>query len=130
MFHPLFKTLATQPELLAEHAGAYAELAAVEAAGLGLRLRRQALLWCLLAASAALAAGLAGVAVLLAAAIPAAAMPAPALLWCVPALPAVVAAGCAWALRQTPAGAALASLKQQWSADRALWRAAAQEQAR
>jgi hypothetical protein len=129
MFHPLFKTLATQPELLAEHAGAYAELAAVETAVLGRWLRRQARLWCALVVSAGIAVGMAGVALMLAAAIPAAAMPAPALLCCVPAVPALVSAACAMALRQPPADTAFASLRQQWRADRALWREVLQEQA-
>jgi uncharacterized membrane protein YqjE len=129
MIHPLFKTLATQPELLAEHAGAYAELAAVEVAGLGARLRRQALLVgvALLAASVAL--GMLGVAVMLAAVIPVSQMPAPVLLWSVPALPALLAAGCVFALRASGNGDSFATLKQQWAADRELWRAVTREQA-
>ena len=130
MIHPLFKTLVTQPELLAEHAGAYAELAAVEVAGLGARLRRQALLMGVGLLAAAVALGMAGVAVMLAAAIPAAGMPSPWLLWSVPALPALVAAGCGWALHASADDDSFAALKQQWAADRDLWRAVTQEQSR
>lgn len=130
MINPLLKTLFTQRELLAEHAGAYAELAAVEMAGLGTRLRRQALLLgvCLLAG--ALAIGMAGVAVMLAAAMPSSTMPSPLVLWCVPALPALVAAGCGWALYASTSDDSFATLKQQWAADRELWRAVTQEQPR
>jgi len=130
MIHPLFKTLFTQPELLAEHAGAYAELAAVEVAGMGARLRRQAVLLAVALMAAAVALGMAGVAAMLTAAIPAAQMPSPLLLWCVPAVPALLAVGCAWALRSSAVDDTFATLKQQWAADRDLWRAVTAEQSR
>lgn len=122
MIHPLFRTLASSPELLAEHAGAYAELAGAEAAELAGRLRQRVWLGGAAALLAALAVGFGGVALLLVAAVPLSQMPHPALLWLVPAVPALAAAGCVAALRRVKAVPAFETLRRQWLADRALWR--------
>ena len=66
MIHPLFTRLVTQPGLFAEHAGAYAELAAAEAQQLGLHWKRQLLLTAAAGILGLLGVGLAGVALLLA----------------------------------------------------------------
>lgn len=120
MWHPLFKTLATRPELWVAHAGAYADLAAAEAAQLQELLRRQALIAAGTLISATLAAGLAGVALLLASVMPAAQMPWPWGLWLVPALPALLAVAGAIAWQQTRGTPAFAALREQLSADAAL----------
>ena len=70
MIHPLFMRLAAQPSLFTEHALAYAELARAEAGLLGQRWLRRGVLAALGLGSAALSLGLAGVAALLAAALP------------------------------------------------------------
>ena len=44
IIHPLVKTLVGRPELLAEHAGAYAELAGAELSQAAKRLRLRAVL--------------------------------------------------------------------------------------
>jgi cytochrome bd-type quinol oxidase subunit 2 len=122
MIHPLLGKLATQPGLFAEHAGAYAELAAVEARQLGHRWRRQVLLALAAALMAALALGLAGVSALLAAALPVHTMPAPVVLVLLPALPLVMAALCAWWARGDGQAAGFALLREQLRADAQLLR--------
>lgn len=123
MIHPIFKTLATQPELLAEHAGAYAELAAVEAAAFSERLQRRVLLWVLVVVAGALALGFAGVALMLWATTRPEEMRWAWLLVSVPALPALVAAVCLWLLQRMQSASVFAGLREQWIADRAMWRA-------
>lgn len=117
MIHPFFTKLVTQPGLFAEHAGAYAELAAAEALQLSARLKRQMLLALMAALCALLGLGLAGVAALLAAALPAATMPAPWALWALPALPLVVAAGCGVMLWRMQSVTPFALLRGQLDAD-------------
>lgn len=117
MWHPLLKSLAAQPDLWAAHAGAYADLAAAEAAQLQTLLGRRLLLAAATLLCAALATGLGGVALLLVATLPAAQMPWPAGLWLVPAVPLALAliGAIAWQRhRSTPA---FAALREQLKAD-------------
>ncbi|MFO1338322.1 MAG: hypothetical protein U1F53_08800 [Burkholderiaceae bacterium] len=124
MVHPIFSTLLTRPELLAEHAGAYAELASVEAAIAADEWCRRGVWAASALVLALLGVGWGGVALLLAAAWPAAQMPAP---WVLVALPAVslglalaVAVVAAW--RRRRATPAFALLRQQIAEDGALLR--------
>ena len=117
MIHPLFTRLVTQPGLFAEHAGAYAELAAAEAQQLGSHWKRQLLLTVAAGILALLGVGLAGVALLLAAAIPIDTMPAGWALWAVPALPWAGAGTCAFMLWRMQSVAAFALLRDQIAAD-------------
>lgn len=117
MIHPLFTRLVAQPGLFAEHAGAYAELAAAEAQQLGLRLKRQLVLALAGAICALLGVGLAGAAALLAAAVPVQTMPAPWVLWLVPAAPLAVAVLCALLLWRMQSAPAFALLRSQFTAD-------------
>ena len=117
MIHPLFTRLVTQPGLFAEHAGAYAELAAAEAQQLGSRWKRQLLLTVAAGILGLLGVGLAGVALLLAAAIPIDTMPAGWALWAVPALPWAGAGTCAFMLWRMQSVAAFALLRDQIAAD-------------
>lgn len=128
LIHPLFRTLASRPDLLADHAGAYAALAQAEL-GEAARRWRQRLLWGLVVTVLALLAlGLGGVALLLAAAVPVERMPA---AWVLVALPASLAllalALGVWQARrhrdQTVFDAAL--WRAQWAQDQALWQEAA-----
>lgn len=124
MFHPLLARLATEPGLLAEHAGAYAELAALEAADLGQRWRRRALLGALAGGCALLFLLLAGVAALLAAALPVEGMPQPWLLLAVPALPLLLSLACLARLKLSGAAPAFPQLREQLAADAQLVREA------
>ena len=117
MIHPLFTRLVTQPGLFAEHAGAYAELAAAEAQQLGTRWKRQLLLAVVTGVCTLVGLLLTGMALLLAAAVPMAAMPAAWALWVVPALPLVAAAGAAASLWRMQSVAAFALLRGQIAAD-------------
>jgi uncharacterized membrane protein YqjE len=124
MLHPMFKIVASRPELLAEHLAAYGQLVAVQAQAAAGQLRRRALLGTVAALAAALGLGLAGVALLLLAAVPLPAMPMPWLLLLVPLVPLALAAGCAWQLQGLDEPSALVALREQFAADTALLREA------
>ena len=117
MIHPFFTRLVTQPGLFAEHAGAYAELAAAEAQQLGAHWKRQLLLAAAAGLCALVGLLLAGMAVLLAAAVPATSMPAAWALWVVPALPLAAAASAGALLWRMQSVAAFAVLRGQIAAD-------------
>jgi uncharacterized membrane protein YqjE len=126
MIHPLLRTLASRPELLAEHLGAYAQLFSVEAGETTAQLRRKSLLAAALGLSLALALSLGGVALLLLAVVPLAQMPMPWLLAAVPALP-LVSALIAWLqLRRQPLSCSFDLLRQQLALDTALLRDASE----
>lgn len=124
MIHPFFSTLLTRPELLAEHASAYAELASVEAALAAGEWRRRSVRTACAALLALLGIGWGGVALLLAAVWPLAQMPAPWVLVAVPALPLLLALVVALAggLRRRQTAPAFALLRQQIAEDSALIR--------
>lgn len=120
MFHPLIRLVATRPELLAHHLLGYLQLVAAQLGQARSLLRNRALLLAGLALGLMLGLGLAGVAGLLAAALPWSAMPAPWVLAAVPALPLALAAGCGLALRQQPQVWSGDLLREQMAADAAL----------
>lgn len=120
MLQRLIRLAATQPELLAEHAGAYAALATLEATALAVRLRRQALLHAAALSGLAVAGTLAGMALLLWAALPLAAMPMPGLLIVVPALPALLGLACFWRAQSQTHETAFVGVQRQWQADTAM----------
>ena len=109
-----------QPQLLARHAQAYAELAAAEWAEAAAGLRRRALLQAMGGCGLALAVALAGVAVLLWAVTPPAQVHAPWALWAVPLLPAGLGVACLAAARRIGRAAAFLRVRRQWQADRAM----------
>lgn len=117
MFHPLIKLLAAKPHLLARHAGAYADLAALQAGAAAEALRVQALLAVAATGALMLAVTLGGVATLLLAVVPVSDMPAPWLLAVAPGLP-LLAAGVFYALlRRRPGPSVMEPLRQQLAAD-------------
>ncbi len=126
LVHPLFKTLATRPELLAEHAGAYAELAGVEVAEAAARLRERSLLMAASVAFSVLGVALGGVSTLLWATIPMAQMPAPWALAAVPGVPLLTGATLWIVQRRRALDLTFSLLREQWLIDRALWREAGQ----
>jgi len=117
MIHPLIRLLATRPQLLAEHFGAYLALASAEAGDAAGQLRRRALLGTVMGLGALLGSGLAGVALMLLAVVPLAAMPHPWLLATVPLVPLAVSLGCWLALRQVSATPSFGLLREQLSLD-------------
>jgi len=119
--HPLLRLVATQPELLVDHAGAYAGLVGEElgktAAAWKLRVVLNVVALSLLAVSAVLA----GVSLMLWATVPAAQVQAAWALIAAPAVPAVVAIGCALAGREKYSSA-FADINKQLAADLAMLR--------
>lgn len=124
--HPLFKTLATRPELLAEHAGAYLQLASAEAVQAGSLLRTRLVLLASALICAGLGVMLAGVALLLLAVVPLDQMPAPWALALAPAVPLAAAGGLWWAQRRRELDLSFALLRQQVALDRSLLQQLAQ----
>jgi uncharacterized membrane protein YqjE len=121
--HPLLRLLTRRPELLAEHAQAYAELAAAELTVASGTWRRQLLLNILALACLCGAALLGGVALMLWAVMPVATSTAAWVLWCVPLLPAVIGLVCGAAAQRSPGStASFHNLRQQLKTDAALLR--------
>ena len=116
MIHPLLRLVASQPQLLADHAEAYAGLLGDEIVRSAARLKHRVLLSAIALCLGGAAAVLAGVAVLLWAALPPASIQAPWALIAVPGVPAAAAIVCALLGRSRP-GDTFAELKQQIAAD-------------
>ena len=125
LIHPFFKALVSQPELVAEHAGAYAALASAEVGEVVTQWRLRILLQLLAAGLAVTGVGLGGVALMWLGAQGAAAMPAPWVLAAVPGACLGGAAVLAWWQSTLNTKADLASLRTQWALDRQLWQEAA-----
>ncbi len=124
--HPLLHLIATRPELLAEHAEAYAALVAAEVPRITAAWQRrtllQALAWCGVVA----AVGLAGVAAMLwAVTAPDAALRAPWALLAVPLLPLIASLAFGVAAKAGDPGDAVAKLRDQIAADLQMLREAA-----
>lgn len=115
--HPLFHLLATRPQLLADHAEAYAELVAVEVNHMSAAWMRLALLNTMALCSLSVALALAGVALMLWAVMPALPAQAPWVLIVVPLLPFAAAVGCLLAMRRGGQREAFDNLRQQVKAD-------------
>ncbi len=122
MIHPLLHLLATKPHLLGDHVEAYAEL-------VGAEVDKTSKLWAsrlayYTVALVLLAAGLvlAGVALMLWAALPSAGMSTPWLLVVVPLVPLATGVFCILRARTQPAQAAFDTVRQQLSADLAMLR--------
>ena len=123
MLHPMLRLVLARPDLLADHASAYAELAAVSAREAVAEWQLRLVGWGLLAAGVLLCITFGGVALMLHATV--AAAPMPWLLWAVPAAPALLALLGGWLARRRTDGRRSTSITQQLEADLALLRAAA-----
>ena len=117
MLHPLLHLIATKPQLLADHAQAYAELAAVEVGEFSAAWRRRAVLFAVAAFFIGLAVLLAGVAVMLWSVFPVAQMQAPWALVAVPLALAAIGAVCLLVGRSPSQASAFATLREQVKAD-------------
>lgn len=124
MIHPLFLLIATRPQLLADHAEAYAELVATEVAHVSAAWRRRTLLYAVALGCLAVAAVLAGVALMLWAVIPVATMQVPWALIVAPLLPIAVAVGCLLAVRSQGDASGFDNIRQQMKADLVMLREA------
>jgi uncharacterized membrane protein YqjE len=122
MLHPVFRLAAAQPQLLAEHAAGYAELLVEEITFSGQHLKQRLALQMVGLVCLGIALVLAGVALLLWAALPAQTLRLPWLLIATPlapALPGVLALWRASTLRVPPA---FTALRAQLAADAELLR--------
>jgi hypothetical protein len=117
MSHALFHLIATRPQLLLDHAQAYAELANADLDEVTGAWRRRVRLVAGALCSGCVAAVLAGVALMLWAVVPAAQIEAPWALVAAPLLPALVALGCLVAARVGDDPRAFSHLKAQVQAD-------------
>jgi hypothetical protein len=117
MLHPLLHLIATQPQLLAEHAEAYAEMVAAEIGSVSTAWKRRALLNAVALCCLGVAAVLAGVALMLWAVIPPADIQAPWALVAAPLAPIAAAAACLWAARMGGELSGFDKLRQQVKAD-------------
>ena len=116
MIHPLLRLVATQPQLLADHAEAYAGLVADELGKTGAVWKQRVLMAVIAISLIGVAAVLGGVALMLWAVLPATSIQAPWALFAAPAVPAIAALACVLVAKQEQAGA-FAELKQQVAAD-------------
>jgi hypothetical protein len=117
MLHPLLHLVATQPQLLAGHAEAYAELVAAEIGTVSAAWKRRAVLNAVALCCLGVAAVLAGVALMLWAVIPIADIQAPWALVAAPLLPIAAAAACLAAARVRGDAGGFDKLRQQVKAD-------------
>ncbi len=125
MLPPFLHLIASQPQLVVDHAEAYAELLGHEVAQASTRMKRRMVLGAVALCSLAVAAVLGGVALMLAAVVPdTAAQPARWLLWATPLLPLAVAAGCGWALSAGKESRPFSDIRSQLKADMAMLREA------
>lgn len=124
MLHPLLHLIATKPQLLADHAEAYADLLGEELGSASALWKRRALLVGVGLCCVGVSAVLAGVALMLWAVIPASDIQAPWALVVAPLLPAVVAVGCLVAARSQQAPGAFSNVRNQVKADVAMLREA------
>jgi len=122
MIHPLLQLIATRPQLLADHAEAYAELMATEIDAVSALWKRRAVLNAVALCCLVVAAILAGVALMLWAVIPATQLQAPWVLIAVPLPPAAAALWCLLAARLHADGGAFANLRRQLAADMVMLR--------
>ncbi|MFL6665104.1 MAG: hypothetical protein ACJ8G7_23275 [Rhizobacter sp.] len=94
MIHPLFRLLVSEPQMLADHVEAYAELVAEEAGAVANRIKRRLLMQAISVFAVIFAVFLAAIALMLWAVVPTESMRAPWMLIVVPGVPAILAIGC------------------------------------
>ncbi len=121
---PILRLIASQPELLVEHARAYAELVSAQTGQAMSGWRRQAVLGALGLCLLGVAAVLGGVALMLWAMLPAVPGQATWALLAVPLPPLVASLACLAAARRTAEGDAFALVREQVLADLAMLRQA------
>ena len=125
LFHPIVRLLTARPELVADHAEAYAELFASELGSAGESLKRQALLGALAICGLGVGLVLAGVAVMLWVVVP---MPQRQMAWvllAVPLVPLAISAVCLLAAQRQAHLKPFTHIRRQMAADMAMVREAA-----
>jgi hypothetical protein len=124
MLHPLLRLALVRPDLLADHASAYAELAVGHVRDVVADWQLRLVGWALLAAGVMLCVAFGGVALMLHGSV--AAPPTPWLLWAVPLAPLLLALFGAWLARRRAAPSrSTISVADQFEADLTVLRARA-----
>jgi uncharacterized membrane protein YqjE len=126
MIHPLFRLIASEPQMLADHVEAYSDLVSEEVANAAAQWKRQAISMALILVLAIVTAVLAGVSLMLWAVTPPDSIHAPWALIIAPLLPALAAAGCWFSAKSADKGNGFASIKAQLAADAAMLRSVSQ----
>ena len=124
MLHPLLNLVAAQPQLLADHAEAYAELLAAEMTRAVQSWRQRLLLYAGALCCLGVGAMLAGVACMLWASLPDLRADAAWALAGVPLLALIAGGGCILAARRVPEGTGVQTVRTQFKADLAMLREA------
>lgn len=124
MLYPMLRLMATQPELLAEHAGAYAELVAQEIGQVSAGWTRRTLLNVTAICFLGVATALAGVAVMLWAVTPHGQIAQPWILMATPVPPILLAVWCYFAADKASDLIPFDTVRQQMTADMAMLREA------
>jgi uncharacterized membrane protein YqjE len=128
LFHPLFqpivRLITSRPELLVDHAQAYAELFSSELGIAGENWKRQLILNGVAVFSLAVGVIFAGVALLLCAMLPVAESPAPWALIAVPVAPFVLAIACLFFASRRANAVPFSNIRRQLAADLAMVREA------
>lgn len=123
MAHSLLRLVASQPELVAEHAQGYMQLAEEELIRFMAYCRLRLWLTVCAVCAATAAVMLAGVSLLLWATTFAGPQAATWMLWAVPAAPALLAGACVLRLRALMLQRPWRAVQAQWALDEAAWRA-------
>lgn len=124
MMHPLLHLILTQPQLLADHVEAYAELVGADIGAASSLWKKRAMLHALALCCLGVAVVLAGVALMLWAVIPATGIQALWTLIATPLLPFVVALTCLKAASLLDSSRAFDNLREQLKADMVMLREA------
>jgi hypothetical protein len=122
MIHPLFRLIASEPQMLATHVEAYSELVAEEVGAVTSQWKKRAALHAVSGICALLALIMVGVALMLWAVIPVAEMRAPWMLFVAPAIPVVLAVWAHFAAKAPVAEHGFKTIREQLAADAAMLR--------
>lgn len=122
MLHALIQLVSNQPQLLADHAEAYAELFGEELGAASAQWKRKAMLNAAALCGVGVSVVLAGVALMLWAVIPPADIQAPWALIVAPLLPLVAGGVCLWVAQTGAAKASFGAVREQVKADMAMLR--------
>jgi uncharacterized membrane protein YqjE len=122
LIHPLFRLIASRPQMIADHVEAYSALIAEEVGAATSGWKRRLVLGAVGLCCAGVALVLGGVALMLWACLPIDDMRAPWALLAVPGVPALGAIGCYIGLRTAATGNGFKAIREQLSADAAMLR--------
>jgi len=122
MIHPLFRLIVSDPQLLADHVEAYSELVAEEVGAVTTQLKKRAVLHAVSLVCIMVGVLLAGIAVLLWAAIPPDNMNSPLALFIAPCVPIVIGVCAHFAAKAPMAEHGFKTIREQLAADAAMLR--------